>query len=87
MTYTRLLWISPIDILVLRPFSIIGGIYSEAEWDAMPNKRRKTNPLVTDDEQSFEVAATGCHLLNNRTIGIRLHGTHNKLGMNIGSMI
>ena len=82
-----LMYLNYFLFLVLRPLSIIGGIYSEAELDSMPDKRQRGNPLVTDDESSFEVPSTGSHLMNKKTIGIRLHGTHNKPGMNKYSIV
>ena len=71
-----------IKFLVLRPLSLIGGLLTEEEINSRPDDRG-ANPLVTDDESMPELASTGNHLLNRRSIGVRLHGTHQKLGMNI----
>lgn len=66
--------------LVLRPLSLIGGFLTEEEIDSLPDNR-DANPLVTDDDSPPDLASTGAHMLNRKSIGVRLHGTHQKLGM------
>ena len=72
----------------LRPFHLLCGIYSQNELDQYYASRQAASsrtPLVTDDESEvYEFEPVNRHLLNSRSLAVRLHGSRSKYPLTVG---